>query len=88
MQDIFIVKSSSYTLREANNLQHYRPNQVTFGSNSLQSLGPQTWNELPNDMKLAENLNIFKTMLKIGRVQGAKAMYVNMHLENNFLSDR
>ena len=41
MQDIFKVKSSSYSLRGTNNLQHYRPNQVTFGSNSLRSLGPQ-----------------------------------------------
>ena len=59
MQDIFKVKSSSYLLRETNNLQHYRPNLVTFGSNSLRSLGPQVWNGLPNDMKSAEDLNIF-----------------------------
>ena len=65
IQDIFIVKSSSYILREAKNSQHYSPNQVTFGSNSLRSLGPQIWNGLPNDMKSAENLNTFKTMLII-----------------------
>ena len=65
MQDIFIVKSSCYLLREPNNLQHYRPSQITFGSNSLQSLGPQIWNGLPNDMKSAENFNIFKTMLSL-----------------------
>ena len=64
MQDIFKVKSSSYSLRGTNNLQHYRPNQVTFGSNSLRSLGPQVWNGLPNDMKSAENLDMFKNMLK------------------------
>ena len=64
LQDIFIVKSSSYILREANNLQYYRPNQVTFGSSTPRSLGPQIWNGFPNDMKSAENLNIFKTMLK------------------------
>ena len=64
MQDIFKVKSSSYSLRGTNSLQHYRPNQVTFGSNSLRSLGPQVWNGLSNDMKSAENLNMFKNMLK------------------------
>ena len=63
-QDIFIVKSSSYLLREANNLQNYRPNQITFGSNSLRSLGPQIRNGLSNDMKSAENLNVFKTIQK------------------------
>ena len=64
MQDIFKVKPSSYLLRESNTLQHYIPNQVTFSSNSLRSLGPQVWNGLPNDMKSAENLNIFKNMPK------------------------
>ena len=64
MHGIFIVKSSSYLLREAINLQHYKPNRITFGSNSLRSLGSQMWNGLPNDMKSAEKLNIFKTMLK------------------------
>ena len=64
MQEIFKVKSSNYSLREINNLAYYRPNQVTFGSNSLRSLGPQIWNGLPNDMKSAENLNILKDMLK------------------------
>ena len=64
MQEIFKVKSSSNSLRGTNNLQQYRPNQVTFGSNSLRSLGPHVWNGLPNDKKSAENLNILKNMLK------------------------
>ena len=64
MQDIFIVRSSSYLLREAINLQHYRLNQITFGLKNVRSLGPQVWNELPNNMKSAEKLNIFKTPLK------------------------
>ena len=64
VQDIFKVKSSSYLLKETNNLQH-RPNQVTFGTNSLRSLGPQVWNGLRNHMKSAENLYIFQNMLKM-----------------------
>ena len=64
MQDIFKIKSSSYSLRKSNDLQRYRSNQVTFGSNSLRSLGPQIWNGLPNEIKSAENLNSFKNMIK------------------------
>ena len=63
MKDIFKIKSSRYSLRKFNDLQHYRPNQVTFGSNSLRSLGPQIWNGLPNKMKTVENLNSFKNMI-------------------------
>ena len=63
-QGIVKVKSSSYLLRENNNLKHHKPYQVTFGSNSTRSLGLQVWNGLPNDMTSAENLNIFKNMPK------------------------
>ena len=63
MQGIFTVKSSNYLLREINNLEHYRPNQVIFGSNTLRFLGPQIWNGLPNDIKSAENLTILNDML-------------------------
>ena len=89
MQDIFKVKSSSYSLRGTNNLQHYRPNQVTFGSNSLRSLGPQVWNGLSNDMKSAENLNMFKNMLK--KWEGPRtvnAAYVNVYIEISIFSFR
>ena len=41
MHDIFKIKSSIYSSLNPNDLQHYRPNQVTFGPNSLPSLGPQ-----------------------------------------------
>ncbi len=65
MHDIFKIRSSAYSSRNPNDLQHYRPNQVTFGSNSLQSLGPQIWNGLPNEIKSAENLSSFKRMIKM-----------------------
>ena len=81
MHDIFKIKTSHYPLRNSNGLQHYRPNQVTFGSNSLRSLGPQIWNGLSNDIKSAENLNSFKTMIKNGMVRIVNVMLVNMCLE-------
>ena len=40
MHGIFKINSSIYSSRNPNDLQHYRPKQVTFGSNSLRSLGP------------------------------------------------
>ena len=38
--------------------------QVTLGSKSLLSLGPQIWNALPKEIKLAENIQTFKRMVK------------------------
>ena len=64
MSEIFKIKSSRSSSRNPYNLQHHRPNQVTFGSNSLRSLGPQIWNALPNEIKSTDNLNSFKRLIK------------------------
>ena len=64
MQNIFRLRSSHFSLRNPNNLAHVRPNQTTFGSNSLSCIGPQIWNGLPNEILSAENLKNFKTLIK------------------------
>ena len=64
MQDILKLKETTRSARNPNKLIHHRPNQVTFGSKSLLSLGPQIWNALPKEIKLAENIQIFKRMIK------------------------
>ena len=64
MQNIFETRASNRPSRPPNDLQHYLPNQTTFGSNSLRSLGPQIWNRLPNDIKSAEILVQFKRLIK------------------------
>ena len=63
MKDIFQVRTSNYSSRNPNNLIHYRPNQVTFGTNSLKSLGPRIWNCLPEELKSVNSLNIFKGLI-------------------------
>ena len=64
MQDSFQLKQKTKSARNPNELIHHRPNQVTFGSKSLLSLGPQIWNALPKEIKLAENIQTFKRMIK------------------------
>ena len=58
-QDIFKLKQTTRSARNPNELIHHRPNQVTFGSKSLLSQGPQIWNALPKEIKLAENIQKF-----------------------------
>ena len=36
-----------------------------YGTNTLRSLGPKIWNCLPSEIKNAENLNIFKILIKM-----------------------
>ena len=45
-------------------LNFIRENQVMFGTNSLKSYGFKIWNDLPFNIKTAENLNAFKTLIK------------------------
>ena len=64
MHNIFSSRSSKHPSRNPNNLDHFRPNQVTFGSRSLKAMGPQIWNCLPNELKSVDNINSFKRMIK------------------------
>ena len=66
MKEIFELRVSSRPVREHYklNLNIERKRQVTFGTKSLESLGPKFWNNLPNHIKPTENLNVFKKLLK------------------------
>ena len=64
MKNFFAFRSSHYSSRTPYDLKHIRPNQATFGSNSLESVGPQIWNGLPKKLKSADNLKHFKLMIK------------------------
>ena len=64
MQKISKLRTSCYSLRNPNDLVHVRPNQTTFGSNSLVSIEPQIGNNLPIELKSAENLKTFKRLIK------------------------
>ena len=64
MKEIFELRLISRPAREQYklNLNIPKKRQVTFGSKSLESLGPKIWNNLPHHIKSAENLNIFKNL--------------------------
>ena len=66
MKEFFELRLSSRPVREQYkmNLNIPRKRQVTFGTQSLKSLGPKIWNNLPYHKKSAENLNVFKNLIK------------------------
>ena len=66
LKEIFkMSESQNYNFRSHNALKVGRFNMVKYGRNSLQTLGPQIWNSLPNEYKTAVNLNQFKKFMKI-----------------------
>ena len=84
MQSIFISRTSKHPSRNPNNLNHFRPNQVTFGSKSLKAIGPQIWDYLPNEIKSADNLNSFKRLINNGMVLLVNAALVNIIIPYKF----
>ena len=55
MKDIFQVQQYVYPTRV---------NQTTFGTRSIRYDGAKIWNHLPNSLKSAETLEIFKSLIK------------------------
>ena len=60
MKDIFQVQQSAYSTRRPYNKKVPRVNQTTFGTRSIRYEGAKIWNHLPNSLKSAETLEIFK----------------------------
>lgn len=48
--------------KNQNNPVYVRPRQEVVGSKILRSIGPQICDGLPNEIKLAENLEVFKLL--------------------------
>ena len=64
MKELFKLNSPVYSSRRSQNLHVPRVNQTTFGLKSIWYEGPKIWNHLPNSFKSAENLKIFKYLIK------------------------
>ena len=51
--------------RRPNNLQVQGFKGITYGKNSLRTLGTQIWNNLPEDFKSASSLSMFENLIKV-----------------------
>ena len=67
MKKIFEMKKNNRVTWNRYKLNLYIPrtNQVTFGTNSLKSYGPEVWNALHFIIKTAETLKDFQTLIKM-----------------------
>ena len=65
MQDVFPERNiERYNLRKQFNFQITWTKTVTYGTESIQYLVSKIWNLIPNDLKSATNLSIFKANIK------------------------
>ena len=64
IRDFFSIKKTSYNLR-GNGVNLCVPKfNLNFMRNSFNYKCAQLWNKLPEDVKLADNVNIFKSKLR------------------------
>ena len=65
MADIFHLVEKLYNLRNNSIIQRQANRTVYFGTESISSLAPKIWELIPNKIKSAKLLNIFKEKNKI-----------------------
>ena len=53
----------TYKTRQSNNVQQSHFSTVTHGRNSFTNFGAHLWNNLPNNIRKAENFKQFKTLI-------------------------
>ena len=64
MSNIFQFVEKPYILRENDILHRKRIKTVSYGTQSLSSLGSRIWELIPRELKEAESLVEFKTKIK------------------------
>ena len=75
MNEIFVKSSFRYSSRRPHDLIVPRVNQTKFGLKSIQYEGAKLWNHIPNSIKSAENLEIFKKLIKSWQGPTCKCNY-------------
>ena len=64
MNDLFNIREMQYNLRNFRELQSYNVRTVRFGLETISFKGPQLWQQLPEDIKNSDSLNLFKHKIK------------------------
>ena len=64
----FQVQQPAYSSRRPHDIPVPRVSSTKFGTRSEEYEAARIWNHLPNSVKSAENLQIFKTLIKTCKV--------------------
>ena len=64
MKDIFAERNTGYNLRHCNDTQLPKVHTTTYGIETISILGNRFWSTLPNIIKQASTLSIFKSHIK------------------------
>ena len=65
MSDIFQKQENYYSLRNPRSLVSKWKFSTTYSIDTISLRGPQIWQDLPQDIKNSDSLNLFKSNIKI-----------------------
>ena len=64
MKDIFVTNDVPYSLRSGNDLLQPNARTTNFGTETTPFIGKNLWQLLPNEIKTASSLAVFKNRIK------------------------
>ena len=64
MSELFKIKDSKRNFRNLGGLVSYKAKTTMYGIDSISHLAPIIWEQVPNNIKLSENLKLFKNKIK------------------------
>ena len=82
MQQLFSEKEHQHDLRNRNNWETRNIRTVKFGSETIQNMGPKTWELVPNDIKQSTSLLQFKNKIKHWRPSNCSCRLCKTYIYN------
>lgn len=74
-QELVRSRHSRYPTRRPLDIYTPKVNQVKFGYRSFTYEAPVLWNSLPNEIRTAENVSVFKGLIKVWNGQTCRCNY-------------
>ena len=69
LSEFVTIREQNYNSRQPSDFLRDRANSTNYGIESIRILGPKIWDLVPNEMKLASNLNSFKERISKWKIK-------------------
>ena len=76
-------RQNDYILRGSQNLSVRRVHTATYGLRSIRHEGTRLWNRLPDNLKTADSIHDFRSMINTWNEPTCGSMYVNTSVYKN-----
>ena len=80
MKDISAVHNTGYDVRQGNDSQLPKVHTTTYGIETISFLGNRLWSTLPNIIKQASTLAIFKSHIKCWKGENCNCRLCKIHI--------